>query len=484
MILKNKKGYMLVEIILASAIAFAIAAYLFSVTIKLKNKNDDLLVENIVSTNSAIVNNYLLKKINEDPNNFDCGLITVDDDLKTIRYNGEVITIYDKYGTIRPSLSYCKDAEIDGSAQIYIGIDVPQMPDKNFDITIDFIKRRNDSPNTLFEGVGYYGFAMAGSNNATRGNDFSSAWDTNRWLKIPPTDALAGRGAAANYTKIENELKASKYMKDKYKFTGFTNITGSKLDTKGGIAKKVIFSYFAYGAKGSGTAFEGDIIMIKPDFSYIFIPHDEARGWGSVGYLDITDYIDRRHPDGWYYVSFINSCKAPQTAWSVTALYENKEKTPYSYAKLVLEQRGLGQNASTEIMFKNRYELTGTYQITGTILAGGVSAWAVDGETEDKVEAILKDGSKKQLYEMTYKGKKIFEGRTNKDFANGTFNTIMNHNPNTDNTKGGELDIFYETLDDEFFGGKSLEGVKITKLGKNAITAGLLGVSMSITKEN
>ena len=57
-------------------------------------------------------------------------------------------------------------------------------------------------------------------------------------------------------------------------------------------------------------------------------------------------------------------------------------------------------------------------------------------------------------------------------------------NPNTDNTKGGELDIFYETLDDEFFGGKSLEGVKITKLGKNAITAGLLGVSMSITKEN
>ena len=43
----NRKGYMLVEIILASAIAFGVGYFILQMVINLKNKNDDLLVETL-----------------------------------------------------------------------------------------------------------------------------------------------------------------------------------------------------------------------------------------------------------------------------------------------------------------------------------------------------------------------------------------------------------------------------------------------------
>ena len=45
----NNKGYMLVEIILASVIAFGVAYFILDLVIKLKNKNDDLFVDTPVS---------------------------------------------------------------------------------------------------------------------------------------------------------------------------------------------------------------------------------------------------------------------------------------------------------------------------------------------------------------------------------------------------------------------------------------------------
>ena len=56
----NNKGYMLVEIILASAIAMGIAYFITDLTIKLKNKNDDLLVKTLVSTDQAIIYNTIM----------------------------------------------------------------------------------------------------------------------------------------------------------------------------------------------------------------------------------------------------------------------------------------------------------------------------------------------------------------------------------------------------------------------------------------
>ena len=61
MVKLNSKGYMLVEIILASVIAFGVAYFIINLTIKLKNKNDDMLVETQVKTDQAIITNKLMK---------------------------------------------------------------------------------------------------------------------------------------------------------------------------------------------------------------------------------------------------------------------------------------------------------------------------------------------------------------------------------------------------------------------------------------
>ena len=457
--MKSKKGYMLVELILASFIAFGIAMYMFSMTVKLKNKNDDLLVESLVTTDTSVATNSILKIINDNPNSFDCGLIKVDKNKNTIKYNGKVIAVFNEYAQLRESLSYCKDQEMDGSTQLHIGVTVPQLPDKDFDINIDYIKRKTPSANVIFEDLGNYGFAIAGSNNASRGNGINNAWETNSWVNAPPTDS--------RYQKVLNELKS------KYGINGLNNISGSYLDTGSGMVKKAIFGYFAYGSGGTGTRYNGKILLIKPDFTYAFIPY-ENKGWGWSEFLDITDYINRRSPKGWYYVSFVGASRAPQLAWSMTAVYEGGG-APYSYTKLVLDERNIAK-ASASIMFNNKYKLLGTYKLTGTILAGGVAAWP-DGwdSTGDQVFAILKDGTEKQLYETTYKGKTLFAGRSSTDFACGIFNTQKNHN-----VRGGELDIFNETLDSQFFGGKEMTGIRIYKHGENGIRVGLVGVSMAI----
>ena len=462
--MKNRKGYMLIELILASLIAFALAMYMASLTIKLKNKNDDLLVESLVTTDSAVATNSILKIINEDPNNFDCGLISVDKEKNTIKYNDEVVAVFSSYATLEEAFSYCTDVEMDESDQLHIGVDVPQIPDKDFSINIDFIKRKNPSSNVIFEARGSYDFAVAGSNSADRGDSYSTSYATCQWIYKPPTDS--------RFNNILNELKT------KYNINSLDNITGSELNTNHGTITKVIFTYWA---SGSGAPrvdikpFKGKILLIKPDFTYTFIPYDESHNvW--TEFLDITDYIDKRNPDGMYYVSFIDASIFPQSSWSMTAIYE-KDTLPYSYAKLVLNEARLANGQSAEIMFDSKYALKGTYQITGTIIAGGAGGWPVsEALTGDKVEAILDDGSRQQLYETTYKGKKIFEGRTDKDFAAGIYNTVRPDGY----PKGGELDIFKETLDSDFFGGKELKGIKITKIGTNDIKVGLLGVSMAI----
>ncbi|MBR7042471.1 MAG: hypothetical protein IKI04_03110, partial [Bacilli bacterium] len=252
------------------------------------------------------------------------------------------------------------------------------------------------------------------------------------------------------------------------------NISGSRLNTNGGTIKRLIFSYFAYGNTGTPyeqTIFNGRILLIKPDFSYTFIPYSN-KGWGWAEYIEITDYVNKTSPDGWYYVSFIGSKVAPQAAWSMTAVYENGRTLPNSYTKLVLKQQQIA-NASVDIRFPIPYQINGTYQITGTILGGGIGAWpGAPNETNDRVFAILKDGSTKQLYETYYNGRTIFAGRSSSDFACGIFNTEKNHS-----VRGGELDIFNETLRSDFFGNKELVGIRFTKDGNNGISVGLVGVS-------
>lgn len=67
----NNKGYLIIEIVLASMIAFGVAYFLFDLTINIKNRNDDLQAKTIVMTDSAIVENYIVRTL-KTKNNASC----------------------------------------------------------------------------------------------------------------------------------------------------------------------------------------------------------------------------------------------------------------------------------------------------------------------------------------------------------------------------------------------------------------------------
>ena len=61
----NRKGYLTVEIILASVIAFAIAFFLMEITVKLVSKNDDVYHETVITYDDAIIINNIKEKIKD-----------------------------------------------------------------------------------------------------------------------------------------------------------------------------------------------------------------------------------------------------------------------------------------------------------------------------------------------------------------------------------------------------------------------------------
>ena len=60
----NNKGYMIIEIIMASMITFGIAYFLFDLTVNLKNKSDDIQKKTVVMKDRAIIENYIMKALN------------------------------------------------------------------------------------------------------------------------------------------------------------------------------------------------------------------------------------------------------------------------------------------------------------------------------------------------------------------------------------------------------------------------------------
>ena len=128
----NKKGYMLVEIILASALAFGLAFFIIDLVIRLKNKNDDLLVETLITTDKTIITNKLMSYAKSETKNFDCNKLTITDN--TVKYKDEVIDIITDYANVG-ELS-CSTSN--GKVSINIPLSVPQMPDKDHDITFDY----------------------------------------------------------------------------------------------------------------------------------------------------------------------------------------------------------------------------------------------------------------------------------------------------------------------------------------------------------
>ena len=65
----NNKGYMLVEIIVASVIALVMAYFLIDITIRLVNKNNDYYVESVLLTDKNLVTKEIMEDINDNSNN-------------------------------------------------------------------------------------------------------------------------------------------------------------------------------------------------------------------------------------------------------------------------------------------------------------------------------------------------------------------------------------------------------------------------------
>ena len=128
----NKKGYMLVEIILASALAFGLAFFIIDLVIKLKNKNDDLFVETLITTDKTIITNKLMSYTKSETKNFDCNKLTITGN--TVKYHDDIINIITDYANVG-ELS-CSTSS--GKISITIPLSVPQMPDKDYDITFDY----------------------------------------------------------------------------------------------------------------------------------------------------------------------------------------------------------------------------------------------------------------------------------------------------------------------------------------------------------
>lgn len=130
----NNKGYMLVEIILAFALAFGIAYFILDLTINLKNKNDDLMVETLVTTDQTIIANKIMEKILENNNieDFDCSKISKSD--QTIKYGDDLIVVVNDYAEVGDII--CSN-EL-GAINVKVSLSVKQMSDKNFDAVIDY----------------------------------------------------------------------------------------------------------------------------------------------------------------------------------------------------------------------------------------------------------------------------------------------------------------------------------------------------------
>lgn len=131
----NNKGYMLVEIILAFSLAMVVAYFLTDMTIKLKNKNDDLLVKTLVATDQAIIYNTIMEEVYN--GTFKCDYLDVDSSGRVFVYtHGKTNEAEQTRLVLNKYIDYlyynrCSD---NGLYDVEIKMAVSQLPDEDFNI--------------------------------------------------------------------------------------------------------------------------------------------------------------------------------------------------------------------------------------------------------------------------------------------------------------------------------------------------------------
>ncbi len=128
----NNKGYMLVEIILASVLAFLVIYFIIDLTVKMKNKNDDMFVKTLVTTDQTIVTKKLMDFATIEKTEFDCSKIEIDGN--TVKYKGEIVGVLDEYADVADFS--CKNEY--GRVTINIPVTVKQLKEEDFDINVNY----------------------------------------------------------------------------------------------------------------------------------------------------------------------------------------------------------------------------------------------------------------------------------------------------------------------------------------------------------
>ena len=128
----NNRGYVLIEIILASAIAFGIAYFILDLTIKLKNKNDALVVRTLTQTDRGIITNRFMSYMVDD--SFSCDNVKIVDN--TIKYNDEVIDIVNKHA----KLENYNCSITSNRVNLKFFIKVRQLEEENFNVDISYYR--------------------------------------------------------------------------------------------------------------------------------------------------------------------------------------------------------------------------------------------------------------------------------------------------------------------------------------------------------
>ena len=301
---------------------------------------------------------------------------------------------------------------------------------------------------TLFEGVGRYAIATAGNNNASHGTAPNIGYEL--IINYPP-----------NWDTIKQNIPSNILSR-------INNMTGSEL-VYTGTPLKTYLNRTIYCESDCPTSY--DILVIAPDGTYdvYTMPHS----------MTATNIEVLNKGSGWYYVSILDVPDKPQQSWVITTIYESN-LIPMRYLKIIKEDTWIGKAHDSlylDVYFNSSLKLKNNFQLYGVSLWGGESAWPMEDRYKDRAYAILSDGTYQQLYD---KGDGHFGDRTQTDFANGIFNTIRSHN-----IKGGELDIFNETLSSDYFGGKEIVGYRFEIITDDCETCesydiGLIGLAQEI----
>lgn len=267
----NNKGYMLVEIILAAVIAMGVAYFITDLTIKAKNRNDDLLVKTLASTDQSIIYNTIMKDLSNENNIFKCSDIKITDNKFEYKGSNNIISDYvDVQYDPSTDCSYTDDGKI----TINIGLDVPQLSD-DFDVKIEYIKEKTEDdtdepvepevpeePEEPGESVLACTLSANGSTNvitATINNSQTlsySGWDSNMVNDNGVlTKNITSTGSFTYYVKDESGLTATCSMS--IVTTTKTNVCPSGYsDCQGGSCdcyKSISASVSGYNVSGSCT---------------------------------------------------------------------------------------------------------------------------------------------------------------------------------------------------------------------------------------